>query len=226
MPNVTVVGSQAVINNTAGSGTTQSYTGASSSNKLLLAFASRYEPTVPTNRVIGTIKYNNVAMTNFLTQTSPINDASNDWYYLLNPATGASNFVISYAGTVTSSAVILVEVANAKQTGQVDASSIGTWSAQTAAGGTVTTVADKSLVISIGASNNGGWSVAGAQTLVVVDSGGGFVPHGKQNAVTTPPGNVVGSFTGASDNGNIFMVSIAPAPDYSSFKSLLGVGNI
>ena len=228
---VDIVGSLLAFNVVVGpSGGTASYITSTFSNRALFAWVAIYEPVVSANRVIGTITYGGAGMTQIFNEVSLANDETRYLYYLSAPATGANNFIISLPGTVSDLTGMLTEAVNADST-QPDAYNIGTLTAVSAGTGTVTTVTDRSLVMDIIRSGNGGWSFSDTQSLIVKDTPNNYFVWAYHPITQTPAGAVTSVGTGALDSGGIYSIAVkqfvAPPAGtslYTGFKTLLGVG--
>jgi len=151
-----------------------------------------------------------------LTLLQKIQSPSNNWqylYYLLNPASGSNNVVI----TAASSHYLLSQAAswyNIKQSAQPDAITTNTAAVtSTSITTSLTTVAPGALVLQ-GIWSNGHLAAGTGATPIVADAafGGAGIFVSGQSPVS-PAGNV--DMTTVSDGNNstgVIMVSFAPAP--------------
>lgn len=143
------------------------------------------------------------------------------FYYLLNPATGSNNVVITFASApdeINSNAVSYSGAGSVPQDFHIN----GTGTSGTL---TTTTTIDNSWLIGCFRNNNDGNGTAGASTLrrSMVAGQNGFYDS---NGAKTPPGSysIISTF-GSAEYGGIGM-SIAPpvAPPPLKLFNLLGVG--
>jgi len=168
------------------------------------------------------VTYAGVAMTKIDSNAPQANWDLSLWY-LINPASGANNVIITLSGTTTTLYGDSVSYTGAKQSGVPDSSNKNTATATSVTQST-TTVANNCWVIGV--------SVTGASTIAAStgvtsrldrDSASGSFNMGDSNGVKSPAGSYSMSFTGgASDNIGIIMASFAPygltlAMDYGSY---------
>lgn len=177
--------------------------------------------------VITGITYNGVAMT--LVDKILEGGASGRYtylFYLLNPATGAHDVVISASGSTAISG-LAASYTGVKQSGQPDASAKN--SAAGLAGNTdyttsVTTIADNCWTV-LFAKNNSGAPTASAGSTEREDNGNGIGIY-DSNGVITPAGarSMLVKTAGVADWGSV-MASFAPAVT-TSVKDVIGSGFI
>jgi len=187
---------------------TYSYTVGSNSNRLLIV------------NLVGDMAADDISSVTYggtpMTLIGKLRAPSNNWqylYYLLNPASGAHNVVV----TAASSHYLISEAAswyNLRQTTQPDATTTNTTAAtNTSISTSLTTAAAGSLVI------QGIWSfghpLAGTgATPIVIDSAiGGAGIFASSGSPVSPAGSV--SMTTISDGAQstgVIMASFAPAP--------------
>ena len=187
---------------------TYSYTVGSGSNRLLVV------------NLIGDTSADDISSVTYagtaMTLVGKVQAPSNNWqylYYLLNPASGSNNVVI----TAGSSHYLISEAAswyNVKQSAQPDASTTNTAAAtSTSVTTSLTTVASGSLVV------QGLWSYghlaagAGATPILTDTAFGGAGIFVSSGSPVSPAGNV--SMTTISDGTSstgVIMASFAPAP--------------
>ena len=174
------------------------------------------------------VTYNSVPMTQINSTVTDTVVLTTSLWYLINPATGANNVVISTSsatGTTGSSA----SYTGVSQTGQPDASTTVASSTTTSYSSSVTSVADNCWTIATSRTGNGFALTAGANTTVrnqpelVQFGGGGLWDSG---AVITPAGSSTLNVTCTSQFfGGAIMASFKPVPTGNSArKTLLGVG--
>jgi len=159
--------------------------------------------------LITGITYNGVA----LTKIGGVQTSGDRWstlWYLIAPATGANNVVV----TASSSSVLSGHAASytgAKQTGQPDSNATNTISSSSSFSLTTTTVADNSWLVGEYRVPTGNTVSAGAGTVMRAGatSGTGFADS---NSVTTPAGSDSLAFTiSGSWNWGGVVASIAPS---------------
>lgn len=162
---------------------------------------------------ISGVTYAGVAMTQIATVTIASSNQVVSLYYLLAPAIGANNVVVSLSsGFLIGGSVSYKDV---RQSGQPDASTTKNVSATTSMATTVTSVADKCWTI-LAAITNGGGLIAGSGSTQRLDLTNGANPFivFDSNAAITPAGStsMTVSWSGNSEGASI-MASFAPAPD-------------
>lgn len=203
------------LGNTAGTALTAAYT-CSGSNRLLVV-------QVDENQTAGGVKvsgvtYAGVAMTEFT--GSPMQTGASGgryWhmYYLVNPASGSNNVVVSVSATdgdlVNAKAM---SYSGVKQTGQPDASNTGTVSSVLTQSLAVTTIADNCWLMG-GFRNNGDNVVGQAGTTIRQNNGNGGIGLIDSNGAKTPAGShSLGiNWDTESSNGSMLVASFAPAPE-------------
>lgn len=165
---------------------------------------------VGSGNTVSGVTYNGVAMTNVPTN-SPVSNPSGAvlyLFYLINPATGANNVVVTAAVSDTIRAVS-ASYTGVKQSGQPDASGNGTASGAASITDSITTVADDCWVIA-----------ATSNTVDVATNGTGYVNRGNSagvgigdsGAAVAPGSNSQTVNTSGSANWAIIQASIAPVP--------------
>lgn len=160
------------------------------------------------NGVVGTVTYNGVSMTPAGTAT---NNSSEKAYlfYLLNPTSGANNVVVSVSASVGIRSCS-VSYTGAQQSGQPDATSMGSIAAGTTISGTLTTVANNDWIIGYSNSSTGGSPTA--STGVTSRANTDTSRIGDSNGAITPAGAGTMTFTnGASADMNLVMMAISPS---------------
>lgn len=158
------------------------------------------------------VTYNGVAMTQAVKKSGAGGSHYTYLYYLVNPATGANNVVISLSG---SQSIIGVSASytGANQSGQPDATTSATAEPGTSINASVTVVASQSWVISFVA-NDGALAMTGSTGVTSVRDNGSWVSNivslGDSNA-----GQSAGSYgmtwTSSSQNLNMVMASFSPS---------------
>lgn len=143
-------------------------------------------------------------------------------YYLIAPATGTNNVVISSSTTT----VIWGQAASytgVKQSGQPDANATNT-TTTTSITGTVTTVADNCWAIMFGQCDND--SLTAQSGTTIRSSSGSNTAISDGNAAVTPPGATTLGYNCASGNNAVVIASIAPPAVVggAGLMPLLGVG--
>lgn len=158
------------------------------------------------NHITG-VTYNGVAMT----EVNRAADSSDRWcyqFYLLGPAAGAHNVVIS-ASTTIAMAGMSVSYSGVKQSGQPDASTTNTSAGATTITTNLTTVADNSWTVLAAkvansqpsASTGSTQRLSNSDGLGMYDSGAAIHPAGSTSMAVT---------NGASNAWGVVMASYAP----------------
>lgn len=181
---------------------TQAHT-CTGSNLILWVGIMVYEPTG--GDCITGVTYNGVAMT----QDSKIACSSTEelyLYYLVNPATGTNNIVVSASTTVDEFYVRAASYTGVAQSSPSIRTSSGPTSA-TSLTTTLTTTADNSWLVGIYNSNGSDLS-AGTNTTARNSSSGKIFCD--TNAAQTPAGSKSMQVTGTSSTKTGLMVAIAP----------------
>lgn len=163
-----------------------------------------------TSDLVTGVTYNSVAMT----LIAKVNSGGHRWtymYYLVNPASGAHNVVIS----ISSTAYVLGLAASytgVNQTGQPDASTSQTAAANNLIATSLTTVADNSWQVLVAEANSTLRGTASAELLArdnafdifsIFDSLAGKTPPGSKNMTITQGVQ--------NSNVNVVMASFAPS---------------
>jgi hypothetical protein len=138
-------------------------------------------------------------------------------FYLINPASGANNIVIS-ASTAHYLLGGAADYSGVKQSPLPDASSTG----DTGGGGatlttTLTTVADNSWTIICG-NDSGPWTMGAGSTQRALDATFGIWVMADSNGVITPAGSHSMTLTGGSASVGSMMASFAPAVSGTGIK--------
>ena len=163
---------------------------------------------VGTDDITG-VTYNTVAMTRINTQqTGGVGNRRNFLYYLLAPATGANNIVISRSstGTIRSASASYTD---AKQSDVPDASNTNSAGGVTSILTTTTTIADNCWVVSHN-DNDAGAPGAGAGLTIRGSYANGGI--GDNNTAKTPAGAVSLTWTLPSGGTATCQASFAPVP--------------
>lgn len=213
----------AMTGNTSVTSKTFSHT-CSGSDRILFVISARQ-----TAFTITGITYNSVAMTQVGTKATSYGNTIELWY-LVAPATGANNVVISVnsACNVTGGAISFT---GASQTGQPDASATGgdPTSAVSSYSPSVTSVADNcfavcGMICASGATLTGGTNTSIGSQPEVTHAGSAFI---YSTAEKTPAGTFTLNVTSASQVMVSVMASFSPAGGGGATyrrKALLGVG--
>lgn len=187
------------------SGTTRTFSHTCTGSNLILFVTANVHTATAT--VTG-VTYNGVAMTSVGSQANT--SATTTLWYLLSPATGANNVVITAnnSDTIESASASYTGV---KQSGQPDASSVGGPTTTTNYTQSVTSVADNCVAIFAGISNNGGAVTAGTNTTLIEYNntayGGLFM---RSTAAKTPAGTFTLAASSVSSAYSGVMASISP----------------
>lgn len=180
-----------------------------------------------TTDVITGVTYNAIAMTraNALINTA---QGSTFIYYLVAPATGAHNIVVS-ASSATLGSIRATSYTGVGQTGFPDAQKTASQTGSTSStfSTTITTVANNSWIYAIAASDHG---VLSAGTNLTLRDGGTAtnLADFDTNGAITPAGSTTLGFasTAGTSHWAVCMMSFAPVAAAATPKSLalLGVG--
>lgn len=179
---------------------------------------------------VSNVKYNGVAFTQLDSVVNPAGNpgAVNYTFILQNVAAQTANLVITYASTQSFTDYTYAVLSGAATTGQPD--NHGVSASVTFTGGTasksITSNASNCFVFGYADTYVGSdtISASGANQTQLDNPGGASVSAYTQTAVSGS--NTFSYTTGSGDVGDIFLVSIAPAPTPSSVSELtmLGVG--
>ena len=175
------------------------------SNRFLLVFAFG---ALASDGITGAT-YGGVAMTEVSAGFQLTGDRKVFCWYLVNPASGANNVVVSASGSQVIGSFAM-SYTGAKQSGQPDASNTGESPASTSFSLSVTTIADNCWTVLL-TRTDGTNNTAGTDTTERLDSANGFAGFDR-NADITPPGSstLATSSSNQSPYGG-WIVSIAPA---------------
>ena len=177
-----------------------------------------------TDDVTG-VTYGGVSMTRLIAITTTNSGLRATYiYYLLNPASGANNVVISVSASTYIDGVA-VSYTGVKQSGMPDASTStdgsgsGTWELSVS----LASVADNCWHAIFVSDNNGGEN-AGTGTTVRIDRN--ISIWGDSNSAKTPAGSVTLAGTSSGTRQRGLMISFAPAAasSNSNFPNLLTLG--
>lgn len=175
---------------------------------------------VPNGVAISGVTYAGVSMT--LVDTIAIqSNVTQRMFYLLNPASGANDIVLSVTGANGSTAKRLAAASytGVKQSAQPDATTKTGPATSSTITGTLTTVADSCWLVASGHGNTSvgagtGTTQRAAQDSItgVFDSNGAKSPAGSYSLQVT---------NGGADNGGIIVLSFAPTVETSVSVSVL-----
>lgn len=178
--------------------------------------------------IVTGVTYNGVGMTRINTLQANGLTPRVYLYYLINPATGANNVVVSCGATSGYIAGIGSSYTGAKQSGVPDAFDSASVASATANSKAITTVADNCWLVGMFCVNNGTSPAGQAGTSIVAsDSGSTSNCFIDSNAAKTPPGSFsLGVNWTSSQRSAILVASFAPSVATSTPQnlSLLGVG--
>lgn len=218
----------------ASSGTASSLTWShttAGTDRILIVFAYREN-----GETVTGITYNGVAMTS-VTSVS-VGTVIEYAYYLINPASGANNVVVSFSGSTANCIASSISYTGAKQTGQPDAFNSTSGLAESSLSMSVTTVADNSWITGALLGPYGApFAGSGAFTYIAVGAGApaggaGWNAHSiydTNGAITPAAATTVGASAANVNIATLVGVSIAPAADAATAtprrRTLLGIGS-
>jgi len=199
--------------NWVSSGTTHTWSHTCTGSNLILFVGGQIDNTG--DKITG-ITYNGVAMTKIMDVSGYDKDAREYLYYLIAPATGANNVVITCPSSVNGD-FFATSFSGARQSSQPDSSASGGTGSATQASFSLTTnvvTADSMLIgcfRQVGADE--GWA-AGANTTIDY---GTALNNNSHSTATVGTGNQSLSFTYATTRrrGGAIIASIAPSPSPS-----------
>ncbi len=149
-------------------------------------------------------------------------------FYLINPDAGTHNIVVTYSNSADV-AGMAQSWTGAKQSGQFDNSATNTAGSGTTTG-TVVTVADNCVCMAWFRENqpSTNWSAGTNSTTIPNTNSGGleaadFFGGYYTNFAVTPAGSVSMSASCTGNQGNVYIVSIAPFVSTSSIKTVDGL---
>lgn len=188
---------------------TLSHTVNSNSNGILFVGVAM-SGAVTTDIVTG-ITYNGVSMTKVadgLGHTGNLGDVT--VYYLLAPASGANNVIVSFSPN-NGGAVQVISYTGAKQSGQPDSSAVRSNGGAGSFTLATTTVADNSWAVLFGQFDGGATPTAGTNTTLRGSIISSVFAMGDTNGVVHPAGSITMGLNNTSgSNSNGVIVSIAP----------------
>jgi len=167
--------------------------------------------------VVSSVTYNGVALTRINTVTFLNGNRRNNLYYLLAPATGSNNCVVTLSSGIDNSRIHAFSYTGVRQSDQPDASNTNShempYTSTTIANVSVTTVAANCRIMGFGGSMSGGFTV----DVNTTKDGGGAAYWCVSRAVTTAGAYTIGG-TQNSSNWAVCAASFAPAlPDNGGF---------
>lgn len=189
----------------ATSSLTISYT-TSGSDRLIASSAVANGPSYTTTGVT----YNSVALTKINERRDSAGPIQGLWY-LVNPASGTNNLIITDSGSATAGGCI--SFTGAHQTNPLDASSLTTESSTTSYSCSVTTVAANCMLVCTSRTGNGSTLTGGTNTSIALQPevtyfGGGAIWY---STATVSPGSNTLNVTSASQLfGGGTLASFAP----------------
>lgn len=202
-----------------GSGTTLTYSHTCTGSNLILIVGIQTYLASAGGITISSVTYNGVAMTSFGTLQRTLNAEYQYMYYLVAPATGAHNIVITTTTAMDYIGGSSASYTGANQTGLPD--SYTTYAAQTstAVTTTTTTIANNCWLMGFYVSDGGGGWTAGTNTTGRATAGN--AQFFDSNSVQTPAGSH--SMTATHNNFILSgqMISIAPFVPVNSGASFL-----
>ena len=168
-----------------------------------------------------TATYNGVAMTEIASR----NDSGSriTTFYLVAPATGANNIVLSWSGSAAVLRVSGSSYTGAAQSSQPDSSATGA-DATSPFQISTTTIADNCWVVGYLRDTGGNAMTVEAGTTNRAGSGTSADVLCDNNAAKTPAGSVTLGCTSIGSSGAQIIASIAPALPATGFKNLLLLG--
>lgn len=184
----------------------------SGANRILFVSGRNYCSSTASDVVTG-VTYNGVAMTRLTAYALYVAGATADWdyvYYIIAPATGANNIVVSCSAT--SNAYFRGHsYTGVKQTGFPDASASAYSGTGTSITSTLTTIADNCWLVGLH-DNEQNIQTAGANTTIRNITNSGIISV-DTNSAQTPAGSKSMSSSWSGSGPNYYsIVSIAPAP--------------
>lgn len=184
----------------------------SGSDRILFVFVCRGN-----TQTISSVTYNSVAMT-FIAESIVAGSQPVAVYYLVAPATGANNVVITLSGAtfIFSSSS---SYTGAKQTGQPDGSNTGKASG-TSHAISVTTTADNSWGVAAYRAEGDGVTSAGSGTTLRNNSG---IQLYDSNGPKTPAGSLTLTATSVSQAVDRAMATFSPAPEPTFIPRVIGI---
>lgn len=186
------------------------------SDRILLVFAFG----ATSGDVITGATYAGTSMTAVSTAFQLTGDRMVHCWYLINPASGANNVVISASSSQTI-AGCSTSYTGAKQTGQPDASNTGQNPSATSLSLSVTTIADNCWTVLL-TRTDGTNNTAGTNTTERLDNATGYAIFDR-NAAITPAGSSTLSTSAANPSPyGGWIVSVAPAVSTSSRLTATG----
>jgi len=190
----------------------------SGSNRILIVGVTCANSSAAT---ISGVTYNSVAMTQIATINETTNQNRSSWlYYLIAPATGAHDVVVSFSATPTDFANVgVASYTGVMQSGQPDAFGTATSGASTVTSSSksITTIADRCWLVGIACNSAGTTNTADAGTVfrlslyqrTSVGYEGYFLDSNGQ--VGTAGSHALGySWSGGASRQQIIVASLAP----------------
>lgn len=199
---------------TGGAGATHTFSHTcSGADRILWVYAGCHATVAVPGQTVNGVTYNGVSMTQASVLTNDGGNGQSFLFYLVAPATGANNVVITVAVAGHAKAGGAVSFTGAAQTGVPDATSTNTSAATTSYSQSVTSVADNCFAVFGGAAFAGATLTGGAntttQTAPEVVYHGSFIAY--STAAKTPAGTFTLNVTSASQAFGGCMASFAPA---------------
>lgn len=194
----------------SGTTVTKSFTTGNNANRILIV-------AIDSNIAPSTVTYGGIAMTSLISQALTDGSYTLYTYYLIAPATGANNIIVTLGSTGNAN-IHIRSYYNAKQTGQPDTSGKNVAGTNTVAN-SLSTVANGSRIVAFGAGGTG-WT-SGTMTSITnapnnFQSSSANVPVSDSDTIIVFPGttsvtNTIPAQLGGSGHVGIIQISIAPA---------------
>lgn len=204
------------------------------SNLILIVGANSRGVKSDTNTTVTGVTYNGVALTKI--RADQIDGSSapdtfrgrSELWYLIAPATGAHNVVVTLTGTVTATGCGAVSFTGAIQgAGAIDAHNGATANTDTTPSVNVTVVASNCYLIDTIYSRSDTLAKDASQTTIMaIASNGGGDDSAMTYKVSPGTGAQTMAWTSGAEDSALSAVSIAPLVSSTSVKDLIGGGFI
>lgn len=212
--------------------TANAYVPSGISNFVVWAYVATYDDVDETAGYISSVTFDGNTMTEYEQDRGIDGGAGGEGglFVYQGAASGSKNIVASFGGNTLVADIHWAVLANASTTTNPDAHHQDSVSGVTTMTGSVTTITDKSIVLSgIGFGNIGNGFASGSDQWQIDSTNGGYVVSSFSKTAKTPAGSVSHDYqNGTTDSATIKTMSIEPyvAAGGPTVKTLaaLGVG--
>lgn len=187
------------------------------SNLVLGVVTANYDSGGDTDGVVTGVTYNGVALTKASDAVYAGLGMTCSAWYLIGPATGANNIVVTCAGTTDNIKAAAASYSNAKLASQPNANVSSTTTSGKVRNNTFTTTANNCFRLDIFQSYDSTWASVGAGQTTIFTSGGGYVKATYSGPITPAASDTDSATSNAAVNDRMIGSGLAFAPANAAF---------